>query len=492
MNQENPHRLIWINTRLARWLAAALVLTLFSGCAQMQFPSLPESLTGARGAEQDGEQPASGQDDSTEIAEQTEPEPVPEPQEVQKPGQLYEWSGDGRSITRIVIDTNEQKARFYDGSDQVGWTTIASGVSKHPTPRGEFAIIEKVKDKRSNLYGKIVNRSGQVIKGSATGKDRVPPGGRFVGANMPHFMRMTYDGIGMHAGPIPRPGQPASHGCIRMPKEVAAAVFKHAGNGTPVTVIGSGPDYGNYAERVARQQAEERARRAAIAAAAAGTPLDGLDAEIETIKRAEESAGSATGSETGTARQGADAAPRPAPSQSAAAPSRSAGGSTADQSGARGDDGAASDDGGANGSFDDTPAESTADGGPPSFSPPPPPPRVRSASDTASPDSPVTAAVMEPQAESLEPSESPTVSVPVAVSAAAPANSPPTGLGAAAAALRTTELESEPAEIAPVRTTPPQHDVAPTLTPQTPDLGPPAPPPSMRSANQPKPDDQAG
>jgi lipoprotein-anchoring transpeptidase ErfK/SrfK len=259
--------------------AATLLL---GGCAQMPFPPLDSLLAGTAS---DASDTTAGEpvDDSVEETADA----IPEPQEDPEPGKLYDWTGNGRNVTRIVIDTNEQKARVYSGNEQVGWTVIASGVSKHPTPRGEFAILEKVKDKRSNLYGKIVNSRGKVIKASATGKDPIPAGARFVGARMPNFMRMTYDGIGMHAGPIPRPGHPASHGCIRMPSEFAAALFAHASHGTAVTVVGNGPDYGNYAERVARQQAEERARRAAAEAAREGSPLDGLDAEVAVMREAD-------------------------------------------------------------------------------------------------------------------------------------------------------------------------------------------------------------
>ncbi len=258
-------------------MAAAVALAL-GGCAQFTFPDLPKELTRLQSS------------DEAEVAEQpdteAQAEAPPEEPEPGKPAPLYEWNGDGRDVTRVVIDTNEQKARFYAGEDELGWTTIASGVAKHPTPRGEFAVLEKVRDKRSNLYGKLVSRSGKVIRASAHGRDPVPSGARFVGASMPHFMRLTYDGIGMHAGPIPNPGQPASHGCIRMPPKMASTVFEHMSNGTRVTVVGDGPDYGNYAQRIARQRAEAEARRAAAAAAAQGTALDALDAEIEVMERA--------------------------------------------------------------------------------------------------------------------------------------------------------------------------------------------------------------
>lgn len=242
-------------------ILAALLATL-PGCAQLM-SHLPKSQAVA--AEPTSEPEAA-----------PEPEPIPAAQETEKPGQLYDWNGDGRSVTRIVIDTNEQKARFYDGSEQIGWTTVATGVSGHPTPTGEFEVLEKIADKRSNLYGRIYNSGGAVVKRDAKiGRDSVPPGGRFVGASMPNFMRITYDGIGLHAGPIPRPGRPASHGCIRLPRQFASAVYKHVPHGTPVTVVGSGPSYGNYAERVRVEQAEAEARRVAAAAATDVATLGG-------------------------------------------------------------------------------------------------------------------------------------------------------------------------------------------------------------------------
>ncbi len=268
---------------LTGWLVAA------GGCAQLGFPELPPGLNTVTAAATAQEEPpvadaTVGAAEAVDAAPESEPEPQPQPQP--KSDKLFQWSGDGRTVTRIHIDTDTQRARFYAGDEAIGWTTIATGVSSHPTPRGEFSILEKVRDKRSNLYGKIVDRNGRVLRGSAHSQDPVPRGARFVGANMPYFMRLTYDGIGLHAGPIPNPGQPASHGCIRLPPQVAQAVFAHVGPDTAVTVVGDGPDYGNYAERIARQRAEERARRAAVAAAAEGSALDALDAEIEALEEA--------------------------------------------------------------------------------------------------------------------------------------------------------------------------------------------------------------
>ncbi|SDX63003.1 L,D-transpeptidase catalytic domain [Allochromatium warmingii] len=180
---------------------------------------------------------------------------------------LYEWKGDGRKITRIVVNTTEQKARFYAGDEQVGWSTVATGLPKYPTPTGRFQVSEKVENKRSNLYGKVYGKGGRVLHSSAKrGRDAIPAGARFEGARMPFFMRLTEDGVGLHAGPIPNPGQPASHGCIRMPSKLAPVLFKHVSHGTPVTIEGKGPNYGDY---VARQRANATRRVAAQRAATA-------------------------------------------------------------------------------------------------------------------------------------------------------------------------------------------------------------------------------
>jgi len=160
---------------------------------------------------------------------------------------LYEWHGKDAAVSLIEIDVDEQIARFYSGERQIGWSTVASGVASFPTPTGQFAIIEKVTEKRSNLYGKIYDRNGKLVNADARfGRDPIPPGGRFVGASMPYFMRLTYDGIGIHAGPIPRPGNPASHGCIRLPKGLAPVLFRQVPMGTPVRIMGQGPSYERY------------------------------------------------------------------------------------------------------------------------------------------------------------------------------------------------------------------------------------------------------
>ena len=47
----------------------------------------------------------------------------------------------------------------------------------------------------------------------------------------------------MHAGYLP--GYPASHGCIRLPKEMAVHFFQNAPVGTPVAIRQGSKDYGS-------------------------------------------------------------------------------------------------------------------------------------------------------------------------------------------------------------------------------------------------------
>lgn len=206
--------------------------------------------------------------------------PAPPPEAVKEvwkyPG---EWTGGKRPITRMIVNVDVQRATLYSGKDIVGWTYFASGIPSFPTPTGDFKILEKVKDKVSNLYGKGFDKNGKLVNSDfKQGRDLLPEGGRFEPAKMTYFMRLTGDGVGMHIGPIPKPGRRASHGCIRLPSKMAPILFEHTSVGTPVTVTGNGPDYQTYLKQSAEKAkanaaklaaAKQKAGEAAAAAAAA-------------------------------------------------------------------------------------------------------------------------------------------------------------------------------------------------------------------------------
>lgn len=187
------------------------------------------------------------------------PEPV---KEVWKyPG---EWTGGSKPITRIVANVDVQRATLYSDNDIVGWTYFASGIPSFPTPTGDFKILEKIKDKVSNLYGKGFDKNGKLVNSDfKQGRDLLPEGGHFEAAKMTYFMRLTGDGVGMHIGPIPKPGRRASHGCVRLPSKMAPILFEHVSVGTPVTVTGSGPDYPTYLKQSAEKAKANSAKLAA-------------------------------------------------------------------------------------------------------------------------------------------------------------------------------------------------------------------------------------
>jgi lipoprotein-anchoring transpeptidase ErfK/SrfK len=137
--------------------------------------------------------------------------------------------------SRIVISLEAQRGFLMAGDELAIDYPISSGKSSHPTPPGEYEILEKDRSKRSNAYGKIYDEEGNLVNSDADARtDEVPEGGKFVGASMPYWMRLTWDGVGHHIGRVPR--YPASHACIRGPRSVLPSVFAKTRRGTPVLV----------------------------------------------------------------------------------------------------------------------------------------------------------------------------------------------------------------------------------------------------------------
>ena len=111
------------------------------------------------------------------------------------------------SVDNIIISIADQRLYVYHGQQVVAWSSVSSGKAGHETPTGDFTVSEKDLNHHSNLY-----------------ED----------APMPYFMRLTDGGVGMHAGFLP--GYPASHGCIRLPPEMARELYQRVESGTPVQI----------------------------------------------------------------------------------------------------------------------------------------------------------------------------------------------------------------------------------------------------------------
>jgi chemotaxis protein histidine kinase CheA len=106
-----------------------------------------------------------------------------------------------------IVSVKSQRVTIYDANGWILRAPVSTGTKGNETPAGVFAVVEKKKDHRSNLYDD---------------------------GWMPNMLRITWNGIALHGGPLP--GYPASHGCIRMPFGFADKLFDRMQIGTRVII----------------------------------------------------------------------------------------------------------------------------------------------------------------------------------------------------------------------------------------------------------------
>jgi L,D-transpeptidase catalytic domain len=138
--------------------------------------------------------------------------------------------------TEVIINLTEQTAYLIQNGRLAFVSPIASGKEGWGTPIGSFRVISKDMNHQSGNFGLVTDGYGRIVNPNATPASYVPPGCRYQSAPMPYFMEFRKY-VGMHAGFLP--GYPASHGCVRMPKDLAAEFFARVQVGTPVKVIGN-------------------------------------------------------------------------------------------------------------------------------------------------------------------------------------------------------------------------------------------------------------
>ncbi len=167
------------------WLLAGALLA--SGC-------VPE----ARGAGADSSESVPPPAPLPTVA----PQAVPEPPPSRTVGEVLD-----RGVVITISLASQQMHVFRDG---VLWRSspVSTGKRGKETPPGVFAILQKKKFHRSNLYSN---------------------------APMPFMQRLTWDGIAIHAGRLP--GYPASHGCIRVPDAFASELFKITGSTSTAVIV---------------------------------------------------------------------------------------------------------------------------------------------------------------------------------------------------------------------------------------------------------------
>lgn len=106
----------------------------------------------------------------------------------------------------ITVDLAAEVLSVFRGGYEIGTAAILYGAPDMPSPLGTFPIIEKDADHVSNLYD----------------------------APMPYMLRLTNDGVAIHGSNVVR--DLATHGCIGVPTEFAALLFKQARLGDRVII----------------------------------------------------------------------------------------------------------------------------------------------------------------------------------------------------------------------------------------------------------------
>jgi hypothetical protein len=107
-----------------------------------------------------------------------------------------------------VVSLSDQRVTIYDSEGKMLQSPVSTGATGLETPAGIFSVVQKKEVHASNIY-----------------ED----------GNMPFMQRITWTGIAMHAGVLP--GQPASHGCVRMPHAFAQRLFPMTDIGLRVIIV---------------------------------------------------------------------------------------------------------------------------------------------------------------------------------------------------------------------------------------------------------------
>jgi hypothetical protein len=125
-----------------------------------------------------------------------------------RPGQ-YAWDDEGAAPgpLTIVVNIRGRVLSAYRSGVEIGRSSLIYGADEKPTPHGEFRILQKDIDHKSNLYGN---------------------------APMPYAMRLTQDGVFLHASEMA--DDLATHGCVGLPKDFARLLFSAARVGERVIV----------------------------------------------------------------------------------------------------------------------------------------------------------------------------------------------------------------------------------------------------------------
>lgn len=150
-----------------------------------------------------------------------------------------------RSKVRVKVSLKNQMAYVMEGSDPLLVMPVTVGKASKPTPRGNFRIFNKQKHRRANTHGYAM-RGGAIRQCYLRNK---PAGWSFKGTPMPYWCEFK-GAYGFHTGWM-KPF-PATHGCLRMHKNVAPKFFHLVSRGTPVNISYTQPEDATIGRNVPR------------------------------------------------------------------------------------------------------------------------------------------------------------------------------------------------------------------------------------------------
>ena len=122
----------------------------------------------------------------------------------------YRWDDEGvpEGKTWVRVDLKSQILSVFRGDQEIGTAVILYGADGLATPTGNFPVLAKLKDHRSQTYD----------------------------APMPYTLRLTGDGVSIHGSNV-RWGY-ATHGCVGVPTAFAAKLFDAVSVGDDVLIVG--------------------------------------------------------------------------------------------------------------------------------------------------------------------------------------------------------------------------------------------------------------
>ena len=107
-----------------------------------------------------------------------------------------------------LVNLHTQMIQVFRDGLAIGFSSVSTGKAGYGTPSGVYPVLQKARHHRSSTYNN---------------------------APMPYMLRLTWQGVALHGGHLP--GYPASHGCIRLPHELAPRVFETVRLGDLVMVV---------------------------------------------------------------------------------------------------------------------------------------------------------------------------------------------------------------------------------------------------------------